>query len=222
MRYSRVIVDGVVRPKHVVIWESARGKVPPGYEIHHINGDGHDNRLENLVMLTKCEHRKLHAQLRRDGIDPVNPTDPNVVQSREYCKLYNKRHSAYLSEKSREYRQTHKSEIVEARRLHHERNRETDLAKMKAYYRKNKDHIVLRMYEYVENNRERISAYQKAYKAAHRDELRAINAAYREEHRLELNAKLRLRRAVKSGKSQDVIDAIKREIEMIKKGESHE
>jgi hypothetical protein len=29
--------------------------------IHHINGDNSDNRLENMVILTNSAHRKLHA-----------------------------------------------------------------------------------------------------------------------------------------------------------------
>lgn len=32
--------------------------------VHHINGDKTDNRPENLMVMTRSEHMKLHAQLR--------------------------------------------------------------------------------------------------------------------------------------------------------------
>jgi len=32
--------------------------------VHHINGDKTDNRPENLMVMTRSEHMKLHAQIR--------------------------------------------------------------------------------------------------------------------------------------------------------------
>jgi hypothetical protein len=29
--------------------------------VHHINHDGWDNRIENLVVMTRAEHNRLHA-----------------------------------------------------------------------------------------------------------------------------------------------------------------
>ena len=41
------------------------GEIPVGYHIHHINFNKLDNRIENLQMMTKSAHHKLHDRLRK-------------------------------------------------------------------------------------------------------------------------------------------------------------
>jgi len=38
--------------EHVRVWLLNNGGVPEGHIIHHINGDKHDNRLDNLICLS--------------------------------------------------------------------------------------------------------------------------------------------------------------------------
>lgn len=47
---------------HRAVWEAAYGTIPKGYHIHHINDDKHDNRIENLELLSHSEHSKHHAE----------------------------------------------------------------------------------------------------------------------------------------------------------------
>lgn len=61
------------------IWEYHNGEIPQGYHIHHINHDHNDNRIENLMMLSNSDHKKIHGNWEMiDGI-LVNP-NPKTKQ----------------------------------------------------------------------------------------------------------------------------------------------
>lgn len=41
---------------HILVWEAFNGVIPDGYECNHINQVRHDNRLDNLNLLTRKEN----------------------------------------------------------------------------------------------------------------------------------------------------------------------
>ena len=43
-----------------VIYEAFKGSVPKGYDIHHLNGRRNVNNIENLVLMSKHEHMRMH------------------------------------------------------------------------------------------------------------------------------------------------------------------
>lgn len=50
---------------HRILIENSTGRLlQPNEIVHHKNGNGRDNRLENLQLLTTTEHRSLHAKGR--------------------------------------------------------------------------------------------------------------------------------------------------------------
>ncbi len=47
-------------PRAKWVWESSNGEVPKGFVVHHVNEDTIDDRIDNLRLLTRKEHRLLH------------------------------------------------------------------------------------------------------------------------------------------------------------------
>lgn len=45
---------------HVYVWEKHNGKVPDGYQVHHIDGDKTNNDISNLQLLSQSEHMRYH------------------------------------------------------------------------------------------------------------------------------------------------------------------
>lgn len=69
--YRRVQMPGTrkLRMEHVLVWEAHYGPVPPGKELHHRNGNKLDNRIENLQLVTRLEHKRIHSGCElRDGV----------------------------------------------------------------------------------------------------------------------------------------------------------
>jgi len=59
MDYKKIEIDGEKVFEHRYVWEKVNGKIPEEKEIHHINGNKKDNRIENLMCLSKSKHMKL-------------------------------------------------------------------------------------------------------------------------------------------------------------------
>ena len=49
------------RMEHDIVWENHRGPIPPGHDVHHVNANKLDNRIENLELLTPLAHKRHHS-----------------------------------------------------------------------------------------------------------------------------------------------------------------
>ena len=55
-----LVLNKVKKYIHRIVWEENFGKIPSGLIVHHKNGDKSDNRIENLEIMSRAEHQKLH------------------------------------------------------------------------------------------------------------------------------------------------------------------
>ena len=46
---------------HREVWKFHNGDIPAGYHVHHRDDDKNNNQIENLQLLTKSAHHKLHS-----------------------------------------------------------------------------------------------------------------------------------------------------------------
>lgn len=73
---SKPIKRFITYAKYLWISEHKQ-EVPFGYEIDHINGDGKDDRIENLQLLTKAENiKKEWKEQKRLGLEVVDLVCP--------------------------------------------------------------------------------------------------------------------------------------------------
>ncbi len=60
---------------HRYVYEKKYGPIPDGYDIHHVNEDKEDNRIENLECLLKAEHTRKYS-----------PHNNQYTKGRKKCK----------------------------------------------------------------------------------------------------------------------------------------
>ena len=230
-RYRYVCVGRKKVPEHVLVWERAHGPKPPGCDIHHIDGNGKNNALENLECLTKSEHRRLHSMLKLEGMDVVDSTDPAIIASRKRNNEAAKAHRlAHLEEeraKDRAEYQRNKEQVARKNKRFYRRHREEIRSAQAEYERQHTAERAKRNADYYAAHAEERKQYARDYNAAHKEAIaerrRAYNQAnserikaHRQEYKAVHAAQEKLRRAIRKGSSEEDLAKIRVEIEQAK------
>ncbi len=85
--------------EHILVAEKAfGGPLPDGVVIHHVNGDGLDNRPENLVI---CENQKYHVLLHQRERALKESGNANWLKC-VYCKNYDDQSRLYVKKDRRQ------------------------------------------------------------------------------------------------------------------------
>lgn len=63
-------LNGTIHKRlHQYVWEKEVGRIPEGFQIHHIDRDKSNNGIDNLCMVSEKGHKRLHAIL--DNVEEV-------------------------------------------------------------------------------------------------------------------------------------------------------
>lgn len=76
--------------QHVVVMERHIGRrLLPNEDVHHLNGNKQDNRIENLALMTKAEHSRLHNARRnyQSGYKLQLSDDERAARSRRMREM---------------------------------------------------------------------------------------------------------------------------------------
>lgn len=115
-RYRRVKINGKLIRVHRIIYEMFKGSIPAKIQIDHKDGDGTNNRIENLRLATNSENgknRKIHRN-NTSGLKGVF-WYKNRSKWRSTIQVDGKRvHLGYFSTKE----EAHNAYCIAARELH--------------------------------------------------------------------------------------------------------
>lgn len=59
--YLSGVVNGKRVRLHRYVWEKYNGKIPKGYDIHHIDHNKDNNEINNLEIISSRTHKKIHG-----------------------------------------------------------------------------------------------------------------------------------------------------------------
>lgn len=61
-----------------LVYETFIGKIPNGYEVHHIDGNRLNNCVDNLIAITEKEHNRIHREANPNIVKGIVDYQKNV------------------------------------------------------------------------------------------------------------------------------------------------
>lgn len=146
--YPTIFINGKNIKLHVYIWEKANGEKPKGMQLHHIDFDKGNHKLENLELVNQSNHFKIHAgwQKSLDGSMWILKPCKDCKQLLPLDKFYQRKgltpsnrcmkcSAVYFQERNT---QEYKAKRKIYTREYYLKNKVSLLAKQKKRYGKNK------------------------------------------------------------------------------------
>lgn len=96
-RYKQIYVDGKQWYEHRWIWTKHHGAIPNKMVIHHINGDGRDNRINNLALVTQQENMQKEIGLGYNKVGNKYRSHRVVHGKLKYLGLYGTKCGAVMA-----------------------------------------------------------------------------------------------------------------------------
>ena len=94
--YKAITINGKREYEHRLVWKKYYGNIPKGFQVHHINGNKLDNRIENLKLISNSEHQKIHSKQARLGCDRTGIAPVNKTKEETILKIIDLRKKGFL------------------------------------------------------------------------------------------------------------------------------
>lgn len=116
-QYRVIRIDRVLYFCHRLAWLYVHGEFPPGF-VDHINGDGLDNRIENLRVVTNAQNVQASLRLPKHNTSGLKGASYNKLTKKWIAgiSINNKRKHIGAFETAE---QAHKAYMDEKRKVHY-------------------------------------------------------------------------------------------------------
>lgn len=142
--------------------------------------------------------------MKRNGQDT---TDPSILQNRSEQLVRSR--ARYVS---------NRDAILRQQKEYYREHRDEKLERNRKFYAEHRDELAPKYKEYREKNHDAVIKRGRDYWKSHRAELLIKKKLYNDAHKKERSLKERIRCAIKSGKPQERIDELRKELDSIMKG----
>lgn len=91
---------------HRAVWEYYNGKIPEGWQVHHVDGDIDNNEISNLRCMPAREHLSQHAEKNSQNPEYVKRRLDSIKKAAESAKRW------HSTQEGKEWHRKHAAESI--------------------------------------------------------------------------------------------------------------